>query len=108
MEKLPNRLTISRIILIFIFVGLANFDVGKENYIEFSVQFSQTCHVIAYIIAIIAGFTDFLDGWLARKYNWVSDFGALMDPLADKIFMVATIIVMVDYRMFPAWAAIVM
>jgi CDP-diacylglycerol--glycerol-3-phosphate 3-phosphatidyltransferase len=107
MEKLPNRLTISRIILIFIFVGLANFDVGKENYIEFSVQFSQTCHVIAYIIAIIAGFTDFLDGWLARKYNWVSDFGALMDPLADKIFMVATIIVMVDYRMFPAWAAIV-
>ena len=61
---------------------------------------------IAYILVILAGLTDLLDGYLARKYHWVSDFGALMDPLADKIFVTGTMLMAVEYRIIPAWIAI--
>jgi len=94
-------------VMIFFFVIFANIDSTKKNYIPVSLNTEYYCHVIAYIIAIIAGFTDFLDGFLARKYNWVSNFGALMDPLADKIFVAATMIMLVDYRIVPAWIVIV-
>lgn len=103
-KKLPNRITISRIVMIFIFVALANADHKNISYI--SENFTWACHVTAYIIAILAGFTDLVDGWLARKYNLVSDFGALMDPLADKIFVVATFIMLVEYGFMPAWMVV--
>jgi CDP-diacylglycerol--glycerol-3-phosphate 3-phosphatidyltransferase len=106
LKKLPNRLTLSRIVMIFIFVALANIDSSKINFVKISDSLALTCHSIAYIIAILAGITDFLDGWLARKFNLVSDFGALMDPLADKIFIVATFIMLVDYRYLPAWICV--
>jgi len=106
MKRLPNRITISRIVMIFIFVILANIDSSKINFVNISANLSWSCHVAAYILAIIAGFTDILDGWLARKYNLVSDFGALMDPLADKIFVVATFIMLVDYGFMPAWMVV--
>jgi CDP-diacylglycerol--glycerol-3-phosphate 3-phosphatidyltransferase len=61
----------------------------------------------AYILAILAGITDLLDGYIARKWNQVTDFGALMDPLADKIFVAATMLVVVEYRLMPAWIAVV-
>ena len=107
MKRLPNRITISRIVMIFIFVILANIDSSKINFVNISANLSWSCHVAAYILAIVAGFTDILDGWLARKYNLVSDFGALMDPLADKIFVVATFIMLVDYGFMPAWMVVV-
>jgi len=106
-KKLPNRITVSRIVMIFIFVILANIDSSKINFVTISANLSWSCHVTAYIIAILAGFTDILDGWLARRYNLVSDFGALMDPLADKIFVVATFIMLVDYGFMPAWMVVV-
>jgi CDP-diacylglycerol--glycerol-3-phosphate 3-phosphatidyltransferase len=93
--------------MIFIFVALANISAEKINFVHISSTLSHNCHVIAYIIAIIAGVTDLLDGYLARKYGWVSDFGALMDPLADKIFITATFIMMVDYKLMPAWITVV-
>lgn len=107
MKKLPNRITISRIVMIFIFVVLANIDSTKINFVKISKDISLTFHTIAYILAILAGLTDILDGWLARKFNLVSDFGALIDPLADKIFITATFIMMVDYGYMPAWVAVV-
>ncbi len=106
MKNLPNRITISRIFMIFIFVLLANLDADKINFVDISSSFSYYSHVVAYIIAILAGFTDLLDGYLARKYGWESDFGKLMDPLADKIFIVATFIMMTDYGLVPAWMTI--
>ena len=60
----------------------------------------------AYILAILAGLTDLLDGYIARRYNFVSDFGALMDPLADKIFVTGTMLMAVEYRLMPAWIAV--
>ena len=106
-KNLPNQLTVSRIVLIFFFVALANIDADKINFIEIPKYVSDACHLIAYIIAILAGITDFLDGKIARKYKCESDFGRLMDPLADKIFIVATFVMMADYRIIPAWIVVV-
>jgi len=89
--------------MIFIFLLLANI---QENSV-FNAGFVYWGHVTAYIVAILAGITDFLDGYLARKYNWISDFGALMDPLADKIFIVATFIMMADYGIIAGWIPVV-
>lgn len=106
-KNLPNLLTVSRIVMIFFFVLLANIDAEKINFVEIPRTVSETCHLIAYIIAILAGLTDFFDGRIARKYKCESDFGRLMDPLADKIFITATYIMMVDYRIVPAWIVVV-
>ena len=106
-KNLPNQLTVSRILLIFIFVALANIDANKINFVEIPKHVSDTCHLIAYLVAILAGITDFLDGKIARKYKCESDFGRLMDPLADKIFIVATYVMMADYRIIPAWIVVV-
>ncbi len=106
-KNLPNLLTVSRIVMIFFFVVLANIDAEKINFVEIPKTVSETCHLIAYIIAILAGLTDFFDGRIARKYKCESDFGRLMDPLADKIFIAATYIMMVDYRIVPAWIVVV-
>ena len=51
---------------------------------------------------MLAAITDFFDGYLARKYNQVSDFGALMDPLADKIFVTGVMLVALEYNLMPA------
>lgn len=106
-RNLPNLLTVSRIVLIFFFVLLANIDAAKINFIPVPESVSETCHLIAYLIAVLAGVTDFFDGKIARRYKCESDFGRLMDPLADKIFIAATYVMMVDYRIVPAWIVVV-
>ncbi|MBP5586440.1 MAG: CDP-diacylglycerol--glycerol-3-phosphate 3-phosphatidyltransferase [Lentisphaeria bacterium] len=107
MKHLPNALTISRIVLIFCFVVLANFDNVNPTCIKVGEHAAYVCHVIALIVAFLAGITDLLDGYLARKYHVESDFGRLMDPLADKIFILATFVMMLDYGMIPGWVLIV-
>ena len=74
--NLPNKLTILRVLLIpfFVFFMLAPYFPGYGNY-------------IAVAIFIIASFTDFLDGYLARRDNLVTNFGKFMDPLADKFLI---------------------
>lgn len=107
MKNLPNQLTMSRIILIVAFVVLANFDAKNANCFQVSEATAAVCHWIAYILAIIGGLTDLFDGYLARKYHCESDFGRLIDPLADKMFIMATFAMMVDYQFMPAWILIV-
>lgn len=109
MKNLPNQITISRIFLIFMFVVLANFDTGSgENFhLTVSAHTARICHLAAYLIAVFAGLTDLVDGYLARKFHLESDFGRLIDPLADKIFIVATFSMMVDYQYMPSWLLIV-
>lgn len=107
MKNLPNQLTMSRIVLIVAFVVLANFDANNANCFNVSEKTAQICHWIAYILAIIGGLTDLFDGYLARKYHCESDFGRLIDPLADKMFIMATFAMMVDYQFMPAWILIV-
>ena len=90
--NLPNKLTIARFILVPVFI-------------IFYYQFQW--YIPAVIIFLIASFTDYLDGHLARKYNLVSNFGKIMDPLADKVLVYAAFALLVEAHLIPAWMLIV-
>jgi len=87
-----NRLTISRLALTVLFVAMLNIS-------------SPYARTTAFIIFLIAGVTDFVDGEIARRYRIVTNFGKLMDPLVDKIMMAAAFISLVPMGAIPAWAA---
>lgn len=55
-------------------------------------------------IFIFASLTDYVDGYIARKYNQVSDFGKFLDPLADKLLTIAAMVIFCEWGMFPSWA----
>lgn len=87
--NLPNKLTMLRVLLVPVFMVFAAFGrIGTSEY-------NPTFHLVAGIVFAIASFTDFLDGYLARKYHLVTDFGKFMDPLADKCLTTAALIYMV-------------
>ena len=92
--NLPNKITMIRVILIpfFVFFMLTDF-----------VPYSN---VIAVAIFIVASLTDTLDGYLARKYELVSNFGKFMDPLADKMLVSAALICLTP-KMIPSWVVII-
>ena len=102
-KNLPNILTVSRIFAVLIFVAIAS--VAHISIIS-DKSWIVALRTVAVILALLAGLTDLLDGYLARRYHWISDFGALMDPLADKIFVTGTMLMAVEYRIIPAWIAI--
>ena len=80
--NLPNKLTLTRIILVpvfMIFVSLTGLDGIVDG------TFNPTFYLLAGIVFAAASFTDYLDGHLARKWHMVTDFGKFADPLADKL-----------------------
>ena len=83
--NLPNRLSILRIILIPLMVA-----VFYMTFIPFN-------YLICALIFLIASITDFLDGYIARKYNLVTDLGKFLDPIADKILVLSALIIMLTY-----------
>ena len=89
--NLPNKLTLTRIILVpvfMIFVSLTTVSGSADG------TFQPVYYLIAGIIFAIASFTDFLDGHLARKWHMVTDFGKFADPLADKLLTTVAFIYM--------------
>ena len=80
--NLPNKLTILRLIMIPLFVATFYLTVLPYNYL------------ISAIIFILAAFTDFLDGYIARKYKLVTNLGKFLDPIADKVLVSTALIVM--------------
>ena len=92
--NLPNKLTLLRIIMIPVFVVLLYLDFPFNN-------------LVALAVFILASITDTLDGYIARKYNLITDFGKFMDPIADKLLVTAAMLVFVDWHMMPAWVVIV-
>lgn len=81
MMNLPNKLTILRVLMIPFFLFFILLAPTHENY-----------NYIAIFIFILASFTDFLDGYIARKHNLVTNFGKFMDPLADKLLVSSALI----------------
>src|SRR5579864_6316111 len=90
----PNKLTISRFILTIAFLA-----------VMFSqVPFHQT---IALIVFVAGGISDFLDGYIARRDKLITNFGILMDPLADKIMVCSAFIAFVGLKLMPAWMVVI-
>jgi len=92
--NLPNALTLSRIVLAVVLVYL----------LEMS---SPTGNILAAIVFAIASITDFYDGYLAKKNGLVSDFGKIMDPIADKVLLLSTLAVLAHIGMIAWWIFIV-
>ena len=99
--NLPNKLTLFRIILVPIMVIISFFNI-PGSFLGIS-----TTMWILEIIFIIASITDKLDGHLARKNNQITNFGIFLDPIADKILVVATMIMFVEFGKLPAWIPII-
>lgn len=90
MKHMPNILTIMRLFLIPVFIVLF-FSPVQYN------------HVNALLIYLLAGLTDVLDGYLARKYQLVTVTGIVLDPLADKLMLMTALICLVIYGAVPLW-----
>ncbi|MCM3713262.1 CDP-diacylglycerol--glycerol-3-phosphate 3-phosphatidyltransferase [Halalkalibacter oceani] len=104
--NLPNKITISRIFLIplFMIFLLAPLPFGDFVFLGTTMP---VAHFIAALIFIIASATDWLDGYYARKLNLITNFGKFLDPLADKLLITAALIALVELQLLPAWMAIV-
>ena len=89
--NLPNKLTVGRMIAVPFFVA----------------AFMMQYYMIAFIIFIAASFTDLLDGKIARARGLVTNFGKIMDPLADKILVYSALCLLIGEGTIPAWSLIV-
>lgn len=96
--NLPNRLTLGRLVLTAFFVA----------FLSSSTHWGD---VVALALFIVASATDWLDGYLARKLNQMTNFGKLMDPLADKVLVASALICLIPSKEnhvgIPAWAVII-
>ena len=99
--NLPNKLTILRILLVPVMVILSFFTIpGNVFWVP------MTMFLID-VVFILASITDKLDGYLARKNNQVTDFGKFLDPIADKIVVIAAMLILVELQHLPAWIPII-
>jgi len=92
--NLPNKLTISRIMMTVLFLIML--------FVEFSFHYT-----VALVLFVAASITDILDGTIARKRGLITDFGKLMDPLADKMLICSAFIAFIELEWMPAWMVIV-
>ncbi|MBN2333027.1 MAG: CDP-diacylglycerol--glycerol-3-phosphate 3-phosphatidyltransferase [Deltaproteobacteria bacterium] len=89
-ENLPNVLTFSRIAVVPLLIILLSFDGRFINF-------------FTALLIVAAAITDGLDGYLARKYQVITAFGKLLDPVADKVLIVTTMVMLVFLGRAPAW-----
>src|SRR4029077_16158683 len=92
--NLPNKLTLSRFV----------FTVAFMIVMFSGIQFHET---IALILFVAGGISDFLDGEIARRRKLITNFGILMDPLADKIMVCSAFIAFVGLSWVPAWMVVI-
>ena len=104
--NLPNKITLFRIFLIpiFIVLVLAPLNLGTLTVFGSDIDIQL---LVAAILFSVASFTDWLDGYLARKMNIVSNFGKFADPLADKMLVMSALILLVELGMAPSWVVAV-
>ena len=101
--NIANRLTIARIVMIPLFLLIMCFPkdvLGIVNVFHSNLSVSW---VLAMLIFTIASITDFLDGYLARKYHLITNFGKFADPLADKLLVMTAFITLVGASVIPMW-----
>ncbi len=86
--NLPNKLSVLRLILIPVFIALF--------YIDFTGHYLVACCVFA-----ISAITDFFDGYIARKYNLITDLGKFLDSSADKVLVLSALVIICDANLLP-------
>lgn len=104
--NIPNKITVSRILLIPVFVIIMLVDFGWGNMTFLGADLPVR-HFVGALIFIFASATDWVDGFYARKYNLVTNFGKFLDPLADKLLVSAALILLVELEFAPSWIVIV-
>jgi len=92
--NLPNKITIARIFLTFLFM-------------IFLFSGGVVFRALALLTFLIASLSDLLDGYLARKCDMITDFGRFMDPIADKILVLAAFLAFVEMKLIPAWMVVI-
>ena len=92
--NLPNKLTLFRMVLVPVFVVFMMAPIPYNR-------------IWALIVFIVASLTDTADGYIARKYNMVTDFGKFMDPLADKLLVCSAMICLIDTNQLASWIVII-
>lgn len=85
-----NKITLIRIAMIPFFIW-------------FALQSSASTLIAALVLFCVASFTDFLDGYIARKYHQVTDFGKFVDPLADKLLVTGALLIFIEKGIFASW-----
>lgn len=115
-KNIPNFLTIIRILLVPIIVIFLSINININIY-HFEIlandpKWSLTTNVnlnylLAAILFVIVCLTDFLDGYLARKYNWITNFGKILDPIADKILVISVLITLSIELIIPWYLIII-
>ena len=91
LKYVPNILTVIRFILVPFILVL----IFQEQYLA------------AVVVITISGLTDILDGTIARKYNYITDFGKLVDPLADKVTQISILVSLAIKNIIPLWILII-
>lgn len=92
--NLPNKLTISRLVFTFAFMCCIFYP-------------GAIAKTLAIFFFMLAALTDYFDGRIARKRNLITNFGKLMDPIADKILVLAAFLAFVELKLMPAWMIII-
>ena len=95
--NLANKLTIFRIILVFIILIIPFFNI-QGDILGIPITF-----FIIDVIFIIASFTDKLDGYIARSRNQITTFGKFLDPIADKILVIISMMLLIEFGKIPSW-----
>ncbi|MBQ9028587.1 MAG: CDP-diacylglycerol--glycerol-3-phosphate 3-phosphatidyltransferase [Lachnospiraceae bacterium] len=94
--NLPNKLTVLRMVLVPFFV--ASLLISGTN---------EAMKWPALVLFVAASLTDFADGYIARKYNLITNFGKFMDPLADKILTISGMICLIELGRIPSWIVVI-
>lgn len=100
--NLPNKITIARILLVPIMMLMPYIGITAKTSFGLPIV-----NIIILIIFLVASFTDYLDGHIARKRNIVTNFGKFLDPIADKLLVLAALVMLVEAGIIPGWIPII-
>ena len=105
--NLPNKLTIFRVILIPFFIVCFYIPNLVVNTISVNNYLIPYANLLGLVIFLLAAITDFIDGYIARKYNMITDFGKFMDPLADKLLVTAALLILLENGLIAGWVVFI-
>ena len=110
--NLPNKLTVFRIILVPIMIFVWLFPYEQFNFMFYEFNFGPVSlsllNIFVLVIFALASITDMLDGMIARKYNMITTFGKFADPIADKLLVNTTLIIMASKHLIPVLPVVIM